>query len=305
MKKRPRPLRPGDVVAVVAPSSPVEPGHLRRGLRTLGRMGFQVLEAPHLYDRWGFLAGADKDRAAALHQMFLRREVKGIFCARGGYGAGRVLPYLDLDLIRQHPKVFVGSSDVTTLHLALTQHAGLITFHGPMVETGLSRRDTPLTLRSLRCLILSGTAFERTIPGRFLSQGDNIAGELTGGNLSLVTFSLGTPFAIETKGKVLFLEEVNEEPYRIDRMLTQLRLAGKTEGVKGIVFGQMVGCKPRKGRRTFSVGDVLTRFAQEVNVPCFSTFPSGHGKENVVLPMGGRITLEAHGRGRARFRLSY
>jgi muramoyltetrapeptide carboxypeptidase len=266
-------------------------------------MGLEVLEAPHLYDRWGFLAGRDQDRAAALQEMFLRDEVKGIFCARGGYGAGRILPYLDFTLVRQHPKVFVGSSDVTILHLALTQWAGLMTFHGPMVEPDFNRRNNPLTHRSLRALILDGRLFEGTIPGRFLSRRGKITGELTGGNLSLVTFSLGTAFAIETKGKVLFLEEVNEEPYRIDRMLTHLRLAGKLQGVKGIIFGSMVGCKPRTGRPSFSVTDVLTRFARDVDIPCFANFPSGHGRENVVLPMGGRIALEAR-RGRsARFRM--
>lgn len=305
MKKRPKPLRPGDVVAVVAPSSPVVPGRLKQGLRSLERMGLQVLEAPHLYDRWGFLAGADKDRAAALTEMFLRKEVRGIFCARGGYGAGRLLPYLDLDLIRRHPKVFLGSSDVTALHLAFTQHAGFITFHGPMVEPGFSQHVRPLTLRSFQTLLLRGRNFNGTISGRFLSGRNMVVGELTGGNLSLVTSLLGTPFAIETKGKVLFLEEVNEEPYRIDRMLTQLNLAGKTGGVKGVVFGQMMACRPRKRAPSFSVMDVLARFAQEVNVPCFATFPSGHGAENVILPMGGRIALEARSPGKASFRLSY
>ncbi len=303
VKQRPKPLQPGDLVAVVAPSSPVDPNRLKRGLRALRRMGLEVLEAPHLYDRWGFLAGTDKDRAAALQQMFLRKEVKGIFCARGGYGAGRILPYLDLKLIRRHPKVFLGSSDVTILHLAFTQRAGLMTFHGPMVEPGFIRRDNPLTYRSLRALILDGQAFEGTIAGRFLARQARITGELTGGNLSLVTFSLGTAFAIESKGKVLFLEEVNEEPYRIDRMLTHLRLAGKLEGVKGIVFGDIVAGKPRAHVGSFSVADVLTRFAREVDIPCFATFPSGHGRENVVLPMGGRISLEAQGKRSAKFRL--
>lgn len=305
LKQRPRPLRHGDVVAVVAPSSPADPDRLERGLQALRRMGLQVFKAPHLYDRWGFLAGRDKDRAAALQEMFLRDEVKGIFCVRGGYGAGRILPHLDLKGIRRHPKVFVGSSDVTILHLALTQRAGLVTFHGPMVEPGLGRRNNPLTRQSLRALIFNGTAFEGTIPGRFFSRRGTITGELTGGNLSLVTFSLGTPYAVETKGKVLFLEEVNEEPYRIDRMLTQLRLAGKLEGVEGIVFGDMVACNPRKSRSSVSLKDVLARFAQEVNIPCFTAFPSGHGRENVVLPMGGWIALEAQGRRSARFRLWY
>lgn len=268
-------------------------------------MGLRVLEAPHLYDRWGFLAGSDRDRAAALTEMFLRKEVRGIFCARGGYGAGRLLPFLDLDLIRLHSKVFLGSSDATALHLAFTQHAGFITFHGPMVEPGFSQRVRPLTLGSFRTLLLNGRSFGGTIPGRFLSPPKTIAGELTGGNLSLVTSLLGTPFAIETKGKVLFLEEVNEEPYRIDRMLTQLRLAGKIKGVKGVVFGQMVACRPRKRGPSFSVRDVLARFGQEASVPCFATFPSGHGAENVILPMGGRIALEAQSQRTARFRLWY
>jgi muramoyltetrapeptide carboxypeptidase len=173
-----------------------------------------------------------------------------------------------------------------------------------MVEPDFSRRNIPLTLRSLDALVVSGTTFERTIPGRFL-WGGKIEGRLTGGNLTLVTFSLGTPVEIETKGKVLFLEEVNEEPYRVDRMLTQLKFAGKLDGVKGIVFGEMINCKPRQRRSSFSLREVLTHFAREVRIPCFATFPSGHGRENVVLPMGGWISLGAKEKGRARFRLWY
>jgi len=303
-KRRPRPLRAGDCVAVVAPSGPVHPKRLRRGLAALRRLGLRVLEAPHLYDRWGFLAGRDQDRAAALQAMFLREDVQGIVCARGGYGAGRILPYLDLALIRRHPKVFLGSSDVTILHLALTQRAGLVTFHGPMVEPDLSRRNNPLTRRSLRALILDGTTFAGTVRGRFLTRAGRIAGELTGGNLTLVTFSLGTPYAIETRGKVLFLEEVNEEPYRIDRMLTQLVLSGRLDGVRGIVVGEMVGCRARTYVPGCSAAGVVARFARDLDIPCFATFPSGHGRENVVLPMGGRIVLEAEGEGSARFHLT-
>ncbi len=298
------PLRSGDLVAVVATSGAVHPKRLKRGLSSLRRMGLRVLEGPHLYDRWGYLAGRDRDRAAALQEMFCREEVKGIFCARGGYGAGRMLPHLDLALIRGHPKVFLGSSDVTILHLALTQRAGLVTFHGPMVEPDFSRHNNLLTRRSVRALVLNGRAFEGTIPGRCLSRPARIEGELTGGNLTLVTCSLGTPFAIETKGKVLFLEDVNEVPYRIDRMLTHLKLAGKLEGVRGIVFGEMVRCRARVALRDFSVTGILGRFARDVDVPCFATFPSGHGRENVVLPMGGRIALEPLGEWSARFRLT-
>ncbi len=302
---RPSPLQVGDTIGIAAPSGPVDRWKLQRGLVALRRMGFRILEGPHLYDRWGFLAGRDKDRAAALQELFLRQEVKGIFCARGGYGAGRLLPYLDLDLIRRHPKVFLGSSDVTILHLALNQHAGLVTFHGPMVEPDFSRRNIPLTLRSLEALVIHGTTFERTIPGRFLWGRGRIEGRLTGGNLTLVTFSLGTPVEIETKGRVLFLEEVNEEPYRVDRMLTQLALGGKLDGVEGIVFGEMINCESRNRRPSFSLREVLTHFARDVRIPCFATFPSGHGRENVVLPMGGWISLGAKGKGRARFRLWY
>jgi muramoyltetrapeptide carboxypeptidase len=291
-------------VAVVATSGAVRPKRLKRGLSSLRRMGLRVLESPHLYDRWGYLAGRDQDRAAALQEMFCREDVKGIFCARGGYGAGRILPYLDMKLIRRHPKVFLGSSDVTILHLALTQHAEMVTFHGPMVEPDLNRHNNPLTRRSMRALILDGRAFEGKIPGRFLARPTRIEGELTGGNLTLVTSSLGTPFAIETRGKVLFLEEVSEEPYRIDRMLTHLKLAGKLEGVRGIVFGEMVRCRARVALRGFSVAGVLARFAREEDIPCFATFPSGHGRENVVLPMGGRIMLEPQGERSARFRLA-
>ena len=294
---------------MVAPSGPPARGALRRGLRALERLGpFALRVAPNVGARWGYLAGPDADRAAGIMTLVTDPGVRGILCARGGYGAGRLLEHLDFSVIRRHPKVFVGSSDVTILLLALLQRARLVVFHGPMVAPDFGLLRSRRTRESFRALLLHpGRRYTVIAAGRWWGRrGPTVLrGPLTGGNLTLVASSLGTPHEIETAGKVLFLEDVNEEPYRVDRMLWQLRAAGKLRGLRGLLYGEFTRCRPAPGRPSRPLAEVLEEYAALANVPCFGPIPAGHRRDNVVLPLGGWVAVRPEGAARARLTLGY
>ncbi|MBI3080642.1 MAG: LD-carboxypeptidase [candidate division NC10 bacterium] len=305
----PQRLRPGDTLGVVAPSGPPERGPLKRGLRALERLGpFTLRLAPNLDARWGYLAGRDAERAAGIMAMVTDPGVRGIMCARGGYGAGRLLEHLDFSAFRRHPKVFVGSSDVTILLLALLQRAGLVVFHGPMVAPDFGLLRSRRTRESVRALLLHpGRRHSFSAAGRWWGgPGPTpLRGPLTGGNLTLVAASLGTRDEIRTAGRVLFLEDVNEEPYRVDRMLWQLRAAGKLRGLRGLLYGEFTRCRSVPGRPSRPLAEVLEEYAAAANTPCFGPIPAGHRRDNVVLPLGGWVACRPEGAGRARLTLGY
>jgi len=232
--KMPKLLRQGDTVAIIATSGPCDPERLAKGLEAVKSMGLipWVMESCH--SRHGFLAGTDDIRLKDLHTAFAAPDVRGIFVARGGYGAARLLPHINYSLIRNNPKVFVGYSDVTALHVAINQRCGFITFHGPMPGVDFSQEIHPLTLESFKRMVFEGVAPQ--LSGVTLTPG-RVTGPIIGGNLSLLAASLGTPFELDTRGKVLFIEEIGEEPYRIDRMFLQLKHAGKLRDAAGILLG--------------------------------------------------------------------
>lgn len=302
-------LHPGDTLGVVAPSGPPARGPLKRGLRALERLGpFALRLAPNLDARWGYLAGPDAERATGIMAMVTDRDVRGILCARGGYGAGRLLEHLDFAVIRRYPKIFVGSSDVTILLLALLQRARLVVFHGPMVAPDFGLLRSRRTWESVRALLVHpGRRHTLGVQGRWWGRRGRapLRGSLTGGNLSLVAASLGTPDEIRTAGRVLFLEDVNEEPYRVDRMLWQLRAAGKLRGLRGLLFGDFTRCRPAPGRPSRPLAEVLEEYAAAADVPCFGPIPAGHRRDNVVLPLGGWVDCRPEGAGRARLSLGY
>jgi muramoyltetrapeptide carboxypeptidase len=302
---KPPMLKSGDRVGMVAPASNVyETEDVQIAKETMEQYGFEVVLGKHLQDQYGYLAGQDKDRAADLNEMFGRSDIKGIVTFSGGYGCCRILPYLDYDLIARNPKVLIGHSDITSLLIAIYEKTGLITFHGP---SGLTRVGD-YAMRHIRRTIMS-----REIPGitaqsekpdgvdrdhRLITFHPGVAtGALIGGNLSLVTNLLGTPYEPDTKGKVLFLEEVGEEPYRIDRMLTQLLLAGKLQDAAGIAFGHFTDCYPKEHLPTFtqtlSLETVLRDRTQGLNKPILYNLMFGHLRENAVLPVGAIATLNA------------
>ncbi len=289
---RPAPLREGDTVGIVAPASGFRRDDFEAGCATLRRLGYKPFFFNSIFEREQYFAGSVERRVGELHEMFERPEVRAILCARGGYGCNYLLPQLDLELIRAHPKIFAGSSDVTTLLTWLSDAAGLVTFHAPMVAGDFARPDG-LDEESWLLAVSSETGYRRRFPAdevHAIRQG-SATGQLYGGCLSLLVASLGTANEIRTEGRILFLEDRAESPYRIDRMLMQLKLAGKFEGVQGIVFGEMIDCHLPVSQ-SYSLQDVIMRVIGEFDVPVAFGLRSGHvSRQSITLPFGVDTTL--------------
>lgn len=297
---RPKRLQEGDTVGMVLPASlSLERDRIAYGREQLEAIGFKVVLGQHVFDRHGYLAGRDEDRAADINRMFADENVDGIFAFTGGWGAPRLLPYLDYDLIRRNPKVFIGFSDVTALLVAIQQRTGLVTFHGPVAGSLFE----PYSVENMKKVIMSSSPagllepppkgekqlVERT--NRILKiHGGKGSGTLTGGNLTLISATMGTPWEIETDGKILFLEDTNEEIYRVDRMLTQLHLAGKLSKLAGFVFGRCTNCGVEGP--SFSLEDLLFERFGKLGVPAISGVSFGHIEQKLTLPLGVRATVD-------------
>lgn len=287
---RPRALRPGDVVGVCAPSGPVNPDRLERGLSALREMGYEVRESPGARARVRFTAGPAPDRLADLHALYADDAVAGIVCARGGAGAVGLMQDLDLELLRAHPKVFVGYSDLTLVHLALGR-LGHVSVHGPMVSRELA--DDAFDRASFAAAVAGTGAPYAADPEDLLVVREGEAeGVLRGGCLSLLSGAAGTPWALRCQeDTILFVEDVDEPPYRIDRMLWQLRLSGALDNVRGIVFGDMRGCTPPFDA-DFGLEDVIRDALAGLEVPIALGLSSGHTHNPFVsLPFGVRARL--------------
>lgn len=287
MVVKPPPLRAGDVVGVIAPAGAVDAALLQAGVAALEAAGLRVRVAAHALQRTGFLAGTDVDRAADLTEMLADPELRAIVAARGGYGAGRLLPLIDPAVVRAAGKIFVGHSDVTFLLNAFVQDAGVVSFHGPMV-TGLPQRPVAL---GLLLDLLGGDRAGWTLSAPEVVRPGVAEGVLAGGCLAIVTAMLGTRHAIDTRGRLLFLEDVNERPFRIDRMLTQLRQAGAFDDVAGVIFGEMVGCCG-PGDDAVTVRDVVAEAFADARFPVMFGLPSGHGIGTLTLPLGVRARMD-------------
>ena len=290
---RPGKLKKGDTVAVVAPAGPVDPETLEKGLKILRKMKLEPVLGQHVFSKRGYLAGRDEDRADDLMSMFENKDVKAIICARGGYGVNRLLPLLKPNIIRKNPKILVGASDITLLLLYLAKKCSLVAFHGPMVGGNFGQYGMKKTKQQFHDL-LTGQPEGKTLvssQAKVLRPGVG-KGKITGGCLTLLCRSLGTPYEIQTRNKILLIEDVNEAPYRIDGMLWQLKTAGKFKDVKGIILGEMVNCHPKK-----SGNGAMAQYYQEMfnglTVPIVTNFPVGHGKEMWTLPFGVDATLNA------------
>jgi len=290
---RPAALKEGDVVGVVAPAGPVDREQLATGLEVIRSMGFQPLLGKHVHARSRFMAGPDKARAQDLMNMFKNPKVRAIFCARGGYGANRILSHLKLDAIRANAKVVVGSSDITMLLHFLTQKCGLIAFHGPMVAGSFGRAEMKKSRRQFKAL-LTGDAGARVFhspKAKVFSKGV-AQGKITGGCLTLLCRSLNTPYEINTRNRILLIEDVNEPLYRIDGMLWQLKNAGMFKGVRGIVFGEMVNCRPQH-KSDGKIEDILADLFPKPEFPILTHCPIGHGKEVWTIPLETSATLDS------------
>lgn len=289
---------PGDTIGIVAPASPLAKVELLRGIDKLQQMGFKVKYNDRIYRAEGYLAGRDIDRAKEINRYFTNPEIKAIFCARGGYGSLRLLDKLDAEAIKNHPKVFMGYSDITTLLLYLQAQCSLVVFHGPMIGPDFSHRYPAQFQYHLLQLLGSPEPLGAIAPAGIQVVHKGLAnGILTGGCLSLITFTIGTPWEINTDNKILFLEDIGEDPYRIDRMLSYLKLIGKFDKVQGLVFGRMAGCSRTKGHGKGLPGKAIIAIIKDIfrdfSFPLIYNFPSGHGGNNHALPLGVQVTLDA------------
>lgn len=290
-------LQAGDTIGIVAPSSGFDEAGLTRGIARLESLGYKVKQGSAIHERTPqYFAGTPEQRAADLHAMFRDPDVRAILCARGGYGSQALLPLLDLDLIRKNPKPILGCSDLTTIECWLLEHAGLISLHGPMAAGDFAREDG-IDLASLTAC-LSGKSdwqLNETSRLRTLKPG-TASGQLYGGCLSLLVSTLATPYELlrsPSDDVILFIEDIGEKPYQIERMLSQWRAAGKLDRVRGIVFGEMLNCVQPGAR--YTLRDVLLRVLADFPGPIAFGLRSGHvSRANITLPVGVACELDCN-----------
>jgi muramoyltetrapeptide carboxypeptidase len=310
-------LQPGDTIMFVAPAGDLDQLRMMRAKRRLEERGYRVKYRDDLFVKDGYLAGSDQRRADELMQAFRDPEVHAIFPGTGGYGTMRILNLLDYNVIRANPKILIGFSDITGLHAAINRRAGLVTWHSPNPMWGLGGEvdvensiDNYLTKFSEKYFF---QAVEATTAGQANPQaytvnipegvpkpmilGSGVArGRLTGGNLSLLAALEGTPYAIDTRDAILLIEDVREAPYRIDRMLRQLQLAGKLDHLRGAVLGQFTKSSDREDNEEedpwFLVNGVLRQYFEPLNIPVLMNYPVGHHKMNTTLPLGGHVEID-------------
>lgn len=302
---KPPALKPGDTVSCITPSTfVVNPETRLQAERIVTALGLKPKFSENAGKRWGYLGGSVEERVADLHAAFRDKETKAVFCVRGGYGAAMLLDRIDFNLIRRNPKILLGYSDITALHLGIHQTARIVTLHGPTVLDPFNE----FTFNHLKRALFDPKPLgelknppERNPlrplhPVRTL-RGGKASGPLIGGNLTLISTTMGTPWEIQTEGKILFLEDVSEQPYSMDRMLTQLRLAGKFNGIKGLILGECNDCRPREFRPAFestlSLPEVYDHVLADVKVPIVSGLVFGHTEDQFPLPLGVNATLDA------------
>ena len=291
---RPEPLKKGDRLAVIGASSPTDktPEQLAGAVE---KMGFVPVIFTSATARQNYLSGSDELRAHDINAAFADDSIKGIVSTRGGYGSHRVLPLLDYEMIKKHPKFFGGYSDITAYICVLNQICGMEAYHMPMVGAWASGMD--IYTESYVKAMLFGEKIEYKNPAGFALFGMNggkAQGTLCGGNLSLIASSLGTPYEMDTKGKILFIEEVGEAPYHVDKMLTHMRNAGKFDDAAGIIFGQFTDCKGEPGSNwNVSVDQIIYELVVPSGKPIIKGVMCGHGTPTMSLPMGREFCMDA------------
>lgn len=292
---KPGPLQPGELIALVGPSGPAPRERLEAGIAYLEGRGYRVRPGRHLFARHHYLAGTDQQRAEDLREAFADPQVRAVFCARGGYGTGRLLDRLDYAAIAADPKIVLGFSDTTGLHLALQARCGLVCFTGGLVSMDLAGERDPFTEQWLWRTLTSnaplgalplGEEFKVLRPGR-------VAGPLRGGCLSLLCSLMGTDYVPELKGAILLLEDVDEYPYRLDRMLNHLRLAGVLKDIGGLVLGQFKDCfKPEEMGHSPDLSEMVMELTEGLDLPVVTGVPYGHFTRRLVLPLGVQAVLD-------------
>ena len=299
----PKHLCTGATIGVISPASPSErKSEVQRAAETLEEWGYRVVIGKNVNKSKGFVAASEEERASDFNEMFIRDDIDAVFVTQGGYGSAQIIRYIDFEAVRKNPKIFTGFSDITSLHLALYKYAGLVTFHGP----GMSRFNPEELTDYTKEYFFKAVSERKPIGNIPLADnkkwlhafGSGFAeGELTGGNLTLVCASLGTGYAIDTKDKILLIEDVDTEPWIFDHMMSHLRNAGRLDGVKGVVIGECHNCEPFKHHPGYycdtSLEDVLEYYLKPLGIPVLYGLPFGHTKDLATLPLGIKVRLDA------------
>ena len=300
---KPAGLRRGDTIGIVVPAGPVDAERIDRALGRLRERGFRTKTYGDICRAQGYLAGDDATRAREFMDAFVDPETTAVWCARGGYGVARIIDRIDFDVIRRNPKVFIGFSDISVLHVAIMQQVGLCTFHAPNLQDGFGAVDDmlPATETALwhtvmaqeqaadnAAYILAEASLQSLSPGI-------ATGRLTGGNLAVLCGLMGTPFEIETRGRILFLEDTDERLYRVDRYLSQLSLAGKLQSAAGILLGDFT-FEPKTVEWNSDVAAVFDGYFRDLGIPVLAGIPAGHARENHALPMNALVEVDAYQR---------
>jgi muramoyltetrapeptide carboxypeptidase len=297
---KPKRLKQGDTIAIIAPSSGVSQAEFDKAIKNMSDLGFKTKVGKHTQAVNGFLAGTDKQRLEDIHWAFADKEVSAVWCIRGGYGAGRFLPNLDFNLIKKNPKVFIGYSDITALHLAIYQNTGLVTFHGPVASSNYSEYTKK---HSVNVLVNPSAPYKIELsPDNIAKEGKEFKteviskgkarGKLIGGNLSLLTALAGTPYALKnTKGKLLFIEDVGEKPYRLDRMFVQLRQSINMSELAGIALGVFADCDAPDDKSQTLI-DVVKDQLGNLGIPVIYGLSFGHIRDQFTLPIGIEAELD-------------
>jgi len=283
---KPRCLMPGDTVGIAAPAGPFDPTKFMKGKAVLESMGFRTFFDEGIFQKHGFFAGTDVQRADQVNRLFADPAVQAVICARGGYGSMRILRFLDFKIIQNNPKIFVGFSDISVLLFILHVRCSLVTFHGPVVTT-LANTDEQTIAAMLKVMTADKIFDLKPEKGIALKPGV-CSGVVVGGNLTTLCHLAGTPYTPNFNGKILFLEDRGEAPYRIDRMLTQMKLAGCFEGLKGLFLGSFEACG-----KLDDIFRIVQEVFNDVNIPILSGFEIGHARVNITIPIGLRATLDA------------
>jgi len=295
-------LRKGDTIGIVAPASSMNQASATRAMANLTRQGYKVRLSNGYLQARGYLAGSDKARAAEFNAFFADPAIKAILCLRGGYGSPRILDRLDYEMIRKNPKILIGYSDITALLNGIHSKTGLVVFHGPMAkEFSLGKGLTPYTQKyfwpaftpSSKLFADWGGAGPRGRAHLKTIRGGQAEGVLVGGNLSVLVSTIGTPYEPRSENCILFLEDVSEKPFRIDRMLNQLRLSGKLGQYKGVLLGSFTGCLPLRQAGRIGLLDVFDHYFADLGVPVLSGYAAGHQPDQAILPFGIRVHLDA------------
>ena len=284
--RRPVRIKPGDTIGIAAPAGPFDRQTFFRGVHVIEDLGFKTFIPPGLFEKNRYLAGSDQHRVQIVNQLFANTSIDAIICARGGYGSMRILPFLAYDLIKNNPKIFIGFSDITILLSVLFTRCNLVTFHGPVV-TSLTNASEE-TKRSLFSSVAAESNLEIKLSGGKTIKPGVAVGEVCGGNLTMLCHLVGTPFAPNFEHKILFLEDRGEAPYRIDRMLVHMELAGCFKGLSGIILGAFKDCG--------SMGEVIKiilELFENYPIPILAGLDAGHGSRNLTIPLGLEATLDA------------